>query len=154
MANFKILFPYNFSRLDRKALDLVIETFLPHEKVELVLFHVHPPLPEVDVSAAPGMDRLKAGMHFLSDDLQKKEEELHTVKSYLVENGFDQDQISIIFRPRFKSVAEEIVEAAVSGFFNFVVLSRSLGKATRLFAKSVHNKVVPNLKGISALVVT
>jgi hypothetical protein len=154
MATFKILFPYNFSRHDRKALDLVIETFLPHKKVELVLFHVHPPLPEVDVSAAPGMDRLKAGMHFLSDDLNKKQQELHTVKNHLKERGFAEDQVTIIFRPRTKGVAEEIVETAVSGFFNFVVLNRSPDRATRLFAKSVHNKVVPNLNGISALVVT
>ena len=53
-----------------------------------------------------------------------------------------------------KPIAEEIISAVSSGHYKVLVLSRQPGKATRLFARSLHSKVLHALKNVTICIAT
>jgi uncharacterized protein (UPF0335 family) len=154
MAKQKILVPYDFSPLDRMALDFLVQTFGQKEEIEVNLFHVYAPLPQVDATSANVTSRLKTGMNFLSRELSRKEEELKNIAHYLSENGFKTDAVKIIFRPRSKDVAEEILETIYQGFFNVVILTQRKDRITRFFVRNIQSRVLAGLRGATACLVT
>ncbi len=62
--------------------------------------------------------------------------------------------MDVLFRQREKPVAEEILALVAQGAYRVLVLSRQPGKVTRLFAKSVHTKLLSTLKGITICIPT
>lgn len=154
MAKQKILVPYDFSPLDRMALDFLVQTFGQREEVEVTLFHVYVPLPQVSTTTGNVTSRLKTGMNFLSRELNRKEEELKNIVQYLTENGFKEDALKIVFRPRGKDVADEILETIYKGFFNIVILTQRKDRVTRFFVRNIQSRVLAGLRGATACLVT
>jgi len=154
MAATKILVPYNFSILDQKAIGFVIRTFVHLEEVEITLFHVYTPVPELEAQETSVMGKLKGNLSYLSQKIMQQESELKAVKEKLVQNGFAESLTRTVFKPRKKDIASEIVELASSDQMNVIVLSHKSGKATRFFTGSVFSKVVSALKDTSVCVVT
>jgi uncharacterized protein (UPF0335 family) len=93
-------------------------------------------------------------MNFLSRELSRKEEELKNIAHYLSENGFKTDAVKIIFRPRSKDVAEEILETIYQGFFNVVILTQRKDRITRFFVRNIQSRVLAGLRGATACLVT
>jgi len=154
MAGEKILLPFNFTVYDERALKFVINTFPKREDVKITLFNAYTPLPELDMEASPLLERTKEGMAALSRELTQKEGGLKSAKEFLVENGFADDQVDYVFQKRTKPVADEIIELAAKGRYTVLVLSRHSGKAARMFARSVHDKVLSGLKDITICIAT
>jgi len=154
MAKHKILLPYNFSEMDRKALDFVLRTFSHLDAADVTLFHTYTPLPAIETDSSTVMGRLTAGMQYLSKQVEEKEKGLEDAKAYLLENGFADRQVHYNFKARTKQLADEINEAAREGDFNLVVLNYRPNRITRLFTQSVHSKVVSSLKGVTVCIVT
>jgi hypothetical protein len=50
MATQKLLLPYNFTRLDQRALDFVINTFGKQEEIEVTVFNAYTPVPEIETA--------------------------------------------------------------------------------------------------------
>ena len=142
MAKHKILLPYNFTEMDRKAVDFVIRTFSHLESIEITLFHLYTPLPAIETDSSTVMGRLTAGMQYLSKQMKEKEQSLEETRAYLLENGFADRQVNYIFRARTKQLADEIKEIVKEGDFSMVVLNYRPYRITRLFIQSVHSKVV------------
>ena len=154
MTSQKILFPYNFTSYDQKALDFVVRTFVHLKDVEVSLFHTYTPVPEIEIRESPVMDKLKDSMNYLSQRIKEQEAALNVAKHNLLENGFSKNQIRYIFKPRNKDIAGEIIDLALNGHFNLLVINRKPGKITRLFTGSVFNKVASALKDITICLVT
>jgi hypothetical protein len=154
MALQKILVPYNFTAYDKKALDFLINTYLKREDVQVTLFQVYAPLPPVDLEANPEMKKMGVGMAFLSEEVRRKEEGMKSAKDFLVENGFSGSQVSYVFRERQKAVADEIIEQATKGHYHVLVLSRQSGKVSRMFARSVHARILSTLRGVTVCIPT
>ncbi|NQT55314.1 MAG: universal stress protein [Desulfobacteraceae bacterium] len=154
MANQKILLPYNFTNYDQKALDFVVRTFVHLKDVEVSLFHTYTPVPEIEMRESPVMDKLKDSLNYLSQRIKEQEAALNVAKHNLLENGFSKNQIRYIFKPRNKDIAGEIIDIALNGHFNLIVINRKPGKITRLFTGSVFNKVASALKDITICLVT
>lgn len=154
MASQKILLPYNFTDMDRKALAFAVKTFRFCEDCHITLLNIYPPLPKVETDSSTVMGRLSASMQFLSKQQREKEEGLLNAKKYLMENGFAEAQLDHIFKPRAKQVADEIVDTAVAGRFDIVILNYRPYRITRLFIQSVHNRVVAAVKDITICIVT
>jgi len=154
MATTKVLFPFNFTGYDRKAMDFIIHTFAPLKDHEITLFHAYAPLPKVDSPEGTVMDRLKGNLNYLSQKLKEKELVLKSAKRNLLENGFSEDQVRYVFKPRSKDIAGEIIDIVLSGHFHVLVLNRKPGKVTRLFTGSVLNKVASTLINITICLVT
>ena len=79
---------------------------------------------------------------------------LKRVKEKLLKNGFAEDQINYIFKPRKKDTASEIISLVSAQNFNMVVINHRPGKVTRFFTGSVYQKVVTALKQTTICIVT
>jgi hypothetical protein len=154
MAAQRILVPYNFTAYEEKALDFVIRTYAHRDDVQLTLFNAYTPLPVVDMDASPELTKMRGAMVSLARELKEKEAGLKAAKDFLVQNGFSDDQIDYIFKEREKAVADEIIDTATKGHYRVLVLSRQPGKVSRLFARSVHNKVLISLKDVTVCIPT
>ena len=154
MAGQKILLPYNFTNYDQKALDFVIRTFAHLEDIEVTLFNSYTSVPELKTNDSPIMDKLKGNLTYLSQRIREQEEGLKVAKRNLLENGFSEVQIHYVFKPRNKDIAGEIIDLALSGRYDLIVINRKPGKVTRFFTGSVLNKVASALKDTTICLVT
>ena len=152
MATFRILLPYNYSPNDQKAIRFAIEVFSGQNEARITLFHAYTPLPIIDVTASPENVKMRSGMTYLAAELKEKEEALKGVGDMMVESGFDRDAVTCVFKKRVKSAAEEIVDK-VAGC-NVLILSRSAGKVTHFFTRSIYARVVTALRDVTICVAT
>ena len=154
MATQKILLPYNFTILDKKAMDFVSEAFSHLEDVEIVVFHAYTPLPELETPDTLVTGKLKSSMNFLTQKIMQQEKELEAVKNQLVINGFATNRVQIIFKSRKKDVAVEIIELAAQEKVDVIVINHKPGKATRFFTGSAFNKIVATVKDTTVCIVS
>ena len=152
MTEQKILLPYSFTSYDEKALNFIIETFANQKDIKITLFNTYTPLPTIDMDANPEMYKVRSAMTYLSKEIREKEAGLKSAKDFLLENGFSEDQVEYVFKKKKKSIADEIIESASQGNYSVVVLSRQPGKVTRLFARSIHEKLLSTLKDITVCI--
>ncbi|MDF1591948.1 MAG: universal stress protein [Desulfobacterales bacterium] len=154
MANQKILLPYNFMDMDKKAVEFAVKTFGSAKDCNITLFHIYTPLPKVETDSSTVMGRLSASMQFLSRQQREKEDSLIEVMANLQDRGFAEEQLAYIFKSRSRPLADEIIDTATGGRFDVVILSCRPYRITRLFIQSVHNKVVTALKDVAVCIVT
>jgi len=154
MAQLKLLLPYNFTSIDQKALDFVINTFGKLDSVAVTVFNAYTPIPEIDTAATSITGKLKGSLSYLSQKITEQETELQGIKQRLVENGFKDSLVNTIFQPRKKEVAAEIIDIAMGHKFDVIVISHKPGKATRFFTGSRYNKVISSLKDVTVCVVS
>lgn len=154
MASQKILMPYNFTSYDQKALNFVIRTFAHVKDVEITLFNSYTAVPEIETTDSPIMDKLKGNLTYLSQRIHEQEEGLKVAKRNLLENGFSENQIHYVFKPRNKDIAGEIIDLALNGRYDLIVINRKPGKVTRFFTGSVLHKVASALKDTTICLVT
>jgi len=154
MANQKILLPYNFARNDRRALEFVFRNFANQKNVEITLFNVYTPVPEIETRGSPIIEKMASGMQYLIKKVYEQEDALKAVKQELLQNGFSKNQVYHIFEPRKKDVAREIIALCLNGQFNVVVINHKQSKITRLFTANVFTKVVTALKDTTVCIVT
>jgi hypothetical protein len=153
MGELKILIPYNFTTHEFKTLDFVVDAFGHRKGTRVTFFHCYTPLPDLDVTADPLLSKVRNGMHFLREELRKKEAGLVSAKNYLLENDFSDDQVNFIFKKREGSIAGEIAAAVQEGDFSVLILTPTPGKVKRFFAQSVHDRALKALNGITVCVV-
>ena len=154
MVRQKILLPYNFTAYDQKALDFVIRTFSDQQEADITLFNAYTPVPVIEMRGSPIMEQMKGTLSYFSQRIKEQEKELKAVRDDLIAKGFAGDRIQLVFEPIKKDVAGDIIDLAVNGRFNVVVLNRNPVKITRFFTKSVSNKVMKRLKEVDVNVVT
>ena len=154
MAEQKILLPYNFTILDQKAITFVIRTFVHLEDFEVTLFNAYTPVPEIESPDSSVMGKLKGNLSYLSQQIMQQEAELKAVKEKLVQSGFAQSRVQMLFRPRKKDIASEIIEVATQDNFSVIVINHKPGKASRFLTGSVFNKVVSALKDVTVCIVS
>jgi nucleotide-binding universal stress UspA family protein len=150
----KILLPYNFTSYDKKALDFVCHTFSDKRGAQVTLFNGYTPAPSIEMRGSPIMEQMKDTLSYLTQRVNEQQNELQTIKNHLLGRGFSEDGIDIIFEPKKKDVAGDIIDLAQIGHFNVVVLSRKPGKIARFFAGSVSSKVVSALKNTTVCIVS
>lgn len=153
MATPTILIPYNFTKIDQKAIAFTVDTFGHQPAARITLFHVYIPLPQIETSSSTVMGRLTSSMHYLSGELKEKEQAIKRVRRRLLEQGWSEHQVDYVFKARSKQVAEEIIETA-AGRYDIIVLSYRPYRITRTFVQSVHNKVIAALRDVTVCIVT
>ncbi|HSQ84900.1 MAG TPA: universal stress protein [Desulfobacterales bacterium] len=150
----KILLPYNFTSNDKKALDFICRTFSDKKEAQVTLFNAYIPLPAVEMRGSPIMEQMKDNLSYLSLRAKEQEDALKAIKNHLLNKGFLENNIDIVFEPKKKDVAGDIIDMAQNGQFNVVVLNRKPGKIARFFAGSVSSKVVAALKNTTVCIVS
>jgi hypothetical protein len=154
MATQKILITYNFTSYDQKALDFVTRTFAHLKDVEVTLLNLYTPVTKIESRESPVMAKFQRNLDYLSQKVKEQEEGLKEARQYLVQNGFTENQVSYLYKPRKKDIVGEIVDIATKDNFNIVVMNRKPGKVTRFFTGSVFNKVVSALKDKTVCIVS
>ena len=150
----KILLPYNFTSYDKNALNFVCRTFSDKKEAEVTLFNAYTPAPTIEMRGSPIMEQMKDTLSYLSQRVKEQEEALKTIKNHLLSKGFSENNIEIVFEPKKRDVAGDIIDMAKDGQFNVVVLNRKPGKIARFFAGSVSSKVVAALKNTTVCIVS
>ena len=101
MSTLKILFPYNFTGYDKKALAFINQTFARLGEVEITIFNVYMPVAEIETSNDSVMARMKSNLNFLRQKLVEQENELKSIQNQL-QKGLSTQTIRYVFRPRKK----------------------------------------------------
>lgn len=154
MARQKILLPYNFTPWDQKALDFLIRTFAHREDVEVTLFNSYTPAPEIDTQESQVMAKMKSNVNYLYQKINEQKAGLEEISASLLQNGFQENQVRSLFRPRKKDVAGEIIELVQSSGFNVVILNNKPGRITRFFTGNVNTKIISALTDTVVCVVS
>jgi len=150
----KLLLPYNFTRLDQKALEFVINTFGKLGNTAVTVFNAYTPIPEIETDGTFVTGKLKGNLNYLLQNIKKNKVVLYKVKDKLIEVGFSENRVDCIFRPRKKDIATEIMDLAASDNFDIIVLNRKHARVTRFFSGSTSNKVIMNLKDLTVCIVS
>ncbi len=108
MGILKVLMLYNFSVQDSKSLDFVVNAFAKRKDVKVTVFHAYVPVPEVDTTANPEMAKMRTGLIYLEEELRRKESGLKAARGYLLENGFEKDQVDYVFKKKERGIGEDI----------------------------------------------
>lgn len=154
MAATKVLVPYNFSVHEWKAFDFVISILRGRDDVTITLFNTYVPVPEIDLTGNPELQKMRGGLIFLSEELKRKEQGLNSAVKYFLQHGFSEHQVDFLFKKKEKDVADEIIDAVVKGRYDMVVLRPTPGKVSRLFARSVHERVLRSLQDVAVCIAT
>jgi hypothetical protein len=149
MSEIKVLIPYNFSVHDRMAFDFIIRMLAGRDDVYISIFNTYPPVPKIDFKANPELKGMKNGFSRISEELKRKEEGLNAAKEYLIKGGFKDKQVNIIFKEKQMKIDDEIVHTIKEGEFNIVILTPTPGKVKKLFARSVHEKVLSSVRNVT-----
>ena len=154
MAIEKILLAYNFTHIDQKAVNFVIETFIHLKDIAITVFNAYTAAPEIETPATSVTGRLKGSLSYLIQKISDQENELNEVKQKFIQGGFAADKIKTVFKPRKKDIASEIIELALKDQYDVIVLNRKHAKVTRFFSGSVSHKVTMSLKGTTVCIVS
>jgi len=153
MAEKKILCPYNFTVMDKKALDYLVDIYAESEKARITLFHLYPPIPDIVISRNSVMDRMSGSLHYLRTQSEEQENKIIEVRQVLLDNGFKTDQVDYLYLPKKRDISQEICTLVRDKGYDTVVLNRS-GRVAGFFKASVFNKVITSLKDVCIVVVT
>ncbi|MFO7783933.1 MAG: universal stress protein [Thermodesulfobacteriota bacterium] len=153
MAAQKILVPYNHTPHDRKALNFVIETFAGRGDVSVTLFNTYPPLPEFDMDSSPELGKLRSGLAALQEELDERESGLKSSRELMLKNNFEDNQVDYVFKQREKSIPDEILDAVNRGGYTVIVLSgRGTGRVTRILSRSVRERILGAVEGVTVCI--
>ena len=153
MARQKILLPYNFTQQDEKAVVFVLSNFSQQPDSEVVLFHAHTAVPEIEMQEARVMEKLRSNLSYLTSQVAESTKALERVQHKLRVEGFGENRVKFTNKPRKKDIAAEIIEHAEEENCNIIVVSRRPGKTTRFFTGSVHSKVINGVKNAVVCIV-
>ena len=156
MATFLTYYILYIPNVKPKFKHFVKSLFLLAEKpnAEVTLFNAYVPMPDVEVRGSPIMEKVDQNLTFLSQKIREQEQALADAKQSLVSAGFTEKQVHTVFEPKKKDVAGSIINQAMTGKFNVVVLNRKYGKIGRFFTGSVFNKVTIALRNTTICIVT
>jgi hypothetical protein len=154
MGNQKILVPYNFTSLDEKALDFVIQQYGKDQNAEVTLFNAYISVPSLEVSDKTVMQRVGESLSYLRQKIAESEAGIKNAMDRLKEGGFASDKVHYVFKPQEKDVAQEIIDLARKGQFTTVILNRNPRKIARFFTASVSKKVSKALNDLTLYIVT
>ncbi len=154
MSARKILVPYNFSALDRRAVRFVIDTYAGQPDAEITLLHIYVAPPKIDTRQTAVARKMKRNLSYFSKTINDKKTELELVAQRLIDAGFDAERVRCQVRPRRKALPADIVEAVRAEPFQVVVLSHSPGQVSRLFKGNTFSHVIHALVDATVCVVS
>lgn len=149
-----ILLPYNFTDLDKKALEFVALTFSHVRGVKITLFNVFTSAPSIAMKDSPIMKKMQENVTYLKQLVAEQEMALVKAKEILVSSGFSENSVRIVFKPKNKDIASHIIDTAINEQHDVIVINRKSGRVSRFFTGSVFNKVIMALKDITICIVS
>jgi len=143
----KILIPYNFTTNDKKSIDFVGQRYSKKKDVEITLFHVFTPVPEIDVRNNPIMKQVVRNTAYLLSHQAEQKNALEAAKQELMNYGFAGHRIQCLYMPMRKDIADDIIKLWKTEKFDIVVLNQNPGNIINYFTRSISKRVSQNVAG-------
>jgi nucleotide-binding universal stress UspA family protein len=141
------------------AVEYVAKAFGKTPGVQVTLLHILSGLPPAywdDGHILGGKEREARQRMVASWQAEQEKKWQGLVKKahdHLVAAGLPREAVTNKFKPKYYDVAEDILNEAVTGGFDTIVMGRrGLGMAKTLLLGSVTNKVVQNAKGCAVTI--
>lgn len=151
----KILVPFNFTDYDDRVLHYLMRDFAEQKWLQVTLFNVYTPLPELDTQSSPLLKGLKTTIASFHTELREKESLLKKAIEDLQDNGFSAHQVDYVFKAREKDIGGEIVDFVVKGSYDTIVMSHRHGSfIRRSLTRNVHDKVLGELTHTTIIIIT
>ena len=136
-----ILIPYNFTINDVKSIDFVEQRYGSEEKANITLFHAYTPVPEIDITNNPIMEKITHQTAYLRYKQKERRNALWEVRQKMMDQGFNGDNINCIFIPIKQDIAVDIINLVESGKFNIIVLNNNPGNILNYFSRSISKRL-------------
>ena len=150
----QILLAYDNSQQALKAVEYVGQMFNRVDDVKVTLFSVYDKVPEPDMEDTHFTSQVRARISALEQEKEKGRAHMEEAKKHLVRMGFREDQISIKYMEKKKSVAKQIIDEVHAGGYGTVVMGRrGMSNLSGMLFGSVSSGVVGNLTGASICIV-
>lgn len=143
----KILIPYNFTTNDKKSIDFVGQRYSKKKDVEITLFHVFTPVPEIDVRNNPIMKQVVRNTAYLLSQQAEQKNALEAAKQELMNYGFANHRIQCLYMPMRKDIADDIIKLWKTEKFDIVVLNQNPGNIINYFTRSISKRFSQNVAG-------
>ncbi len=143
----KILIPYNFTTNDKKSIDFVGQRYSKKKDVEITLFHVFTPVPEIDVRNNPIMKQVVRNTAYLLSQQAEQKNALEAAKQELMNYGFANHRIQCLYMPMRKDIADDIITLWKTEKFDIVVLNQNPGNIINYFTRSISKRFSQNVAG-------
>ena len=118
------------------------------KNMSYVLFHVQPILSQyLEDEARTDFKSRNQLNRIMAKNIEASRRLLEQYKSQMVQTGIEESQIQIVTQPRNLGIAKDIIEYALKGKYDALVLGRrGLSGLTEFFMGSVSSNVVQNSK--------
>ncbi len=141
------------------AVQYVAKTFGKTPGVQVTLLHILSGLPPAywDDGHILGEKEREARQRMVASWQAEQEKQwqglVKKAHDHLIAAGLPREAVTNNFKPKYYDVAEDILNEAMSGGFDTIVMGRrGLGMAKTLLLGSVTNKVVQNAKGCAVTI--
>ncbi len=142
-----VLIPYNFTRNDDRSIEFVGTHYVKQKDVEITLFHVYTPVPEIDIRDSPIMEKVAHNASFLRLAQDEQKNLMEEAKKQLMNFGFAGHRIHCLFRPVHTDIAADIIHLWKEGRFSAVVLNRNPGNIINFFNRSISKRITRYIPG-------
>lgn len=150
----KILLAYDNSQQALRAVEYVGQMFSRVDNVKVIMFSVYEKVPEHDMIDTPFTNQVRSRISALEREKDKGRAHMDEAKKHLVRMGFNEDQITLKYAEKKKSVAKEIIDEVRAGGYGTVVLGRKgISNLTGMLFGSTSSGVVGNLTGATICIV-
>jgi nucleotide-binding universal stress UspA family protein len=147
-----ILLAYDNSQASLRAVEYVGQMFSQVEGARVILYSVYDKPPEYDMVETPFTNQVKGRIQALHREKEEGRLRLEEAKRHLVKLGFSEDQVSLEYVEKKKSVAKQIVDKARQEQCGTVVIGRQ-GDVRSLVFGSVAESVIGSISGATVCVV-
>lgn len=150
----QILLAYDNSQQALKAVEYLGQMFNRVDNVKVTLFSVYEKIPEPDMEDTHFTSQVRARISALEREKEKGRSHMDEAKKHLIRMGFRDDQITLKYVEKKKSVAKEIIDEVHAGGYGTVVLGRrGMSNLSGMLFGSVSSGVVGNLSGVTICIV-
>lgn len=149
-----VLLAYDNSQSALRAVEYVGQIFSKVEGAKVTLYSVHEKVPTLDMVDTPFTGQVKGRVRALEREKEKGRLHMEEAKKHLMRQGFKEEQITVVYTERKKSIPKQIIDEVKKGGYGTVVLGRrGESNIKQMLFGSVSATVISNLTGATICVV-
>ncbi len=149
-----VLLAYDNSQSALRAVEYVGQIFSNVEGAKVTVYSVYEKVPSADMADTHFTGQVKGRIRALEREKEKGRMHMDEAKKHLMRQGFKEEQISMIYTERKRSIPKQIIDEVKKGGYGTVVLGRrGQSNIRQMLFGSVSGTVISNLTGATICVV-
>jgi len=149
-----VLLAYDNSQTALRAVEYVGQMFGKVEGAKVTLYSIYDKVPEHEMVDTHFTQQVRSRISALERGKEEGRMRLDEAKQHLIKMGFKEDQVTVRYVERKKSVPKQIIDEVKQGQYGTVVLGRrGMSNVRQMLFGSVAATVIANLTGATICVV-